>query len=210
MAKRRGHGEGSIYQRGDNGRWVGAVDLGYQDGKRKRKYVSGKTRRAVADKMKALLWERERVLPPRLERQTLGEYLRRWLETSAKPTVRPSTFRSCEMHIRVHIIPTLGRMRLTALGPEDVQRFLNAKLAAGLAPSTVCRIRATLRRALGQAMKWGHVQRNVAALVDSPKTSRRVPDPFGPAEARRFLHGVRGDRLEALLRVCLGGGPSTR
>lgn len=42
MAKRRGHGEGSIYQRQD-GRWAATVDLGWHDGKRKRKAVYAKT-----------------------------------------------------------------------------------------------------------------------------------------------------------------------
>ena len=47
MAKRRGHGEGAIYQRvREHGRWIGAVDLGWEDGKRKRKTVSGRTRRS--------------------------------------------------------------------------------------------------------------------------------------------------------------------
>ena len=34
MAKRRGHGEGSIYQRESDGKWVGSIDLGYVNGKR--------------------------------------------------------------------------------------------------------------------------------------------------------------------------------
>ena len=44
MASRRGHGEGSIYQRKSDNLWVGTVDLGWVDGKRKRKVVYGATR----------------------------------------------------------------------------------------------------------------------------------------------------------------------
>lgn len=43
---RRGHGEGSIYQRQD-GRWVGTLNLGWQDGKRRRKSFYGSTRREI-------------------------------------------------------------------------------------------------------------------------------------------------------------------
>ena len=54
MGKRRGHGEGSIHLRPD-GRWCAIVDLGRDaNGKRKRKYVYGKTRKEVADQLKAL------------------------------------------------------------------------------------------------------------------------------------------------------------
>ena len=51
MGKRRGHGEGSFYQRKD-GRWVGEVLLGWEDGRRQRKFVYGRTRRGAADKLR--------------------------------------------------------------------------------------------------------------------------------------------------------------
>lgn len=54
MSKRRGHKEGSIYQRESDGLWCTSVDLGIINGKRKRKVIYGKTRKEVADKLKAL------------------------------------------------------------------------------------------------------------------------------------------------------------
>jgi hypothetical protein len=41
--RRRGHGEGSIYFRDSDSRWVATVDFGYAEGKRSRKVVYGKT-----------------------------------------------------------------------------------------------------------------------------------------------------------------------
>lgn len=46
-AGRRGNGEGSIYRLAD-GRWRGSIFLGYRDGKPHRKYVTRRTRTAVA------------------------------------------------------------------------------------------------------------------------------------------------------------------
>lgn len=51
---KRGYGEGSIYKRKD-GRWVGVVNLGYQNGKLNRKNYYGKTRKDVSDKLTAAL-----------------------------------------------------------------------------------------------------------------------------------------------------------
>ena len=51
---RRGPGEGSIYERWD-GRWAGSVHIGYEDGKRVRKHVMGRTRNEVKEKMAALM-----------------------------------------------------------------------------------------------------------------------------------------------------------
>lgn len=49
-ARRRAYGEGAISKRTD-GRWVGIAELGWQDGKRRRKYVYGTTRAEVAAKL---------------------------------------------------------------------------------------------------------------------------------------------------------------
>jgi integrase len=54
MAKRRGNGEGGIYQRESDGKWCASVDLGFVNGKRRRKVIYGKTRKEVADKLKTL------------------------------------------------------------------------------------------------------------------------------------------------------------
>ncbi|MGO9180774.1 MAG: site-specific integrase, partial [Candidatus Limnocylindrales bacterium] len=55
---RRGPNEGSIYQRQD-GRWEGAVHLGYENGRRVRKFVIGHTRADVATKLAPLLRARD-------------------------------------------------------------------------------------------------------------------------------------------------------
>jgi len=73
MASRRGHGEGSIYQRESDGRWCSTVDLGWVNGKRKRKVIYGKTRKEVAEKLKVVLRDQQQGLPVAMERQTVGQ-----------------------------------------------------------------------------------------------------------------------------------------
>ncbi len=81
MGTRRGHGEGSIYQRKDNGLWCTAIDLGWVDGKRKRKYIYGKTRKEVSEKLKVVLRDQQRGVPIAAERQTVAHFLNTWLAT---------------------------------------------------------------------------------------------------------------------------------
>jgi hypothetical protein len=50
MTKRRGKGEGTLYQRPD-GTWRAMIDLGWSGGRRIRRSVSGATRREVVDKL---------------------------------------------------------------------------------------------------------------------------------------------------------------
>ena len=92
MGTRRGHGEGSIYFRESDQRWVTSVDLGYIDGKRKRKAIYGKTCKEVAEKLKVLLRDQQQGLPIATERQTVGQFLERWLEEKVKIKNRPKTY----------------------------------------------------------------------------------------------------------------------
>ncbi len=206
MASRRGHGEGTIYRRESNGLWVASVDLGYVNGKRKRKSIYGKTRREVAEKLKGVLHEQQQGRPVAADRQTVGQFLDRWLAGDVKPTKAPKTYASYAETVRVHLVPSLGRITLAKLTPEDVQVLLSSKTATGLSPTTVRYIRTVLRIALGRAEKWGLVARNVAALVDPPRAVRTEVRPLTVDEARTFLGAVEGDRLEALYRVAISVG----
>ena len=206
MASRRGHGEGSIYQRESDGKWCAVVDLGWVNGKRKRKIIYGKTRKEVAEKLKVALRDQQQGLPIAGERLTVGQFPDRWLVEAARPKVRPKTYHSYAQLVRLHLKPALGRYQLATLGPQHVQAMMNAKLDAGLSPRTVQYLRAVLRRALGQALKWGLVTRNVATLVDAPRVERSEMQTLDINQASRFLKAVKGDRLEALYSVALALG----
>ena len=204
MAK-RGQNEGSIYKRKD-GRWVAVASVGHKDGKRWRKSFYGATRRQVQEKLTVALRAHQQGLPPAPETQTVAAYLDNWLENSVKPRVRPRTYEGYADHVRIHIGPQLGRIRLAKLSPEHVESFLNRKLAEGLAPRTVRYMHAVLRIALGQAVKRELLPRNVSALVDPPREERKEVQPLTPDQARSLLSAVEGERLEALYSVALAVG----
>ena len=202
---RRANGEGSLTRLPD-GRWQARVDLGIVDGKRLRKAYFGKTRTEAVGKLRAALAEQARGVPLVAERQRLGPFLTQWLEDTAKPSVRPSTYRSYASYVHGHLVPGLGHVALAKLSPQDVQAFLNRKLAAGLAPRTVQLLRAILRRALGHALRWGLVARNVAALVEPPRAPSQEIQPLTPDQVHTLLAGMRGDRLEALYALAVATG----
>ena len=206
MTSRRGHGEGSIYQRESDGKWVASITLERVAGKRVRKTFYADTRRDVKDKLTRALHDQQRGLPISTDRQTVAQFLARWLTETAKPSVRPKTYTSYEQIVRLHLTPELGAIRLEKLTPQDVQRFMNRKLAANLSPRTVDICRCVLRQALNHALRWGIVSRNVAALVNPPKQKREIHRFLTPDEARGFLDVVRGERLEALFTVAVAVG----
>src|SRR5688572_18941780 len=101
--RRRGHGEGSIYKTAD-GRWRGMLDLGWQSGKRQRKYYSGDTRREVQQRLDEARRQHEQGALALGPKQTLRQFLEGWLRDTASHRVRPSTFRRYEELTRLHAI----------------------------------------------------------------------------------------------------------
>jgi integrase len=136
----------------------------------------------------------------------VATFLDRWLVDVHKPAVRPSTFRRAQQIVRLHLVPELGRTRLTKLTPDQVQHLLNAKFDGGLSACTVWHIHAVLRGALNHAVRWGLVNRNVACLARPPRVPKAEIKPFDPAEARAFLEAIKGERLEAVFVVAMATG----
>jgi integrase len=200
-SRRRGNGEGSIYQRRD-GVWCASLRI-LGGG---RKIVYGRTHNEVRRRLTEMVHSKDSGTLSDARGVTVGEFLDQWMADVVQPSVRPWTYKGYEVHVRVHIKPALGRVPLDALSPRHVQALLNQKLAEGLSPKTVRYIRGTFRTALRQATRWGLIGRNPVDAVDGPKVERFEIRPFTPDEARQFLTAIRSDRLEALYSVALTMG----
>jgi integrase len=205
MAKKRGNGEGSIYRRRD-GRWVGQYLVHTAKGPQYR-YLYGKTRAVVAEKLTRAMADRDSGLIFDAGKVTVGDYLDRWLADTVKGTVRTSTYERNEEIVRLHIKPSLGRVGLKKLTPTHVRGLYSEKLDSGLAPATVRRIHSTLHKALSQAVSDGIVPRN-AAHVKAPRPAPEEIRPLSEDEARAFLDAARqsGERFEALYVLAITTG----
>jgi integrase len=201
-AGRRGNGEGTIFQRKD-GRWTAGAEVGGY----RRKWIYGKTRREVADRLSKVQRDVAEGRPVINERLSVAEYLNRWLYEVAKQRTRPMTWRGYEHLVRLHILPSIGRVRLAKLTPQHVHSLVTLKVREGrLSPRTIQYMHSVLRAALNQAVRWRMVHYNAAAMVSTPRVTRREVLALTPEEARRLLDAARGDRLEALYSVALALG----
>ncbi|MGD0946780.1 MAG: site-specific integrase [Candidatus Binatia bacterium] len=204
MAKRRGQREGSIFKRRD-GRWCAALTLGWKNGKRHRKWLYGGTRQDVQQQLTTALRNHQLGLNVAPERQTAAQFLERWLTDCVAPSTRPRTLDSYSDTVRLHLIPTIGKVPLGKLAPQHVQAMMNAKLA-DFSPRSVQYMHSVLSRALNRAVKWDLVARNVCTLVSPPRVPRRLVEPLSPDDARRLLEVVKDDQNEALYSVAMALG----
>ena len=139
-------------------------------------------------------------------RVTLGDFLRRWLEDTARPSVRPSTYERYRQIVQLHLIPALGNRPLERVSPTDLQALYAVKEREGQAAASIIKIHRVVHRALEDALRFGLVSRNTADAVRPPRPPHREMTTFSPAEARQFLDTARGDPLEALFVLAVTTG----
>ncbi len=197
--KKRGHGEGTIYQRPD-GIWCGQVRLPGQ-----RKTVYGKTRAEVQRKLRAITADAEQGIMPAPERLTVATFLERWLADDVS-RLDQYTVKNYGIYVRLHIIPKLGKIKLAQLQPAHVQGLYAAMQASGLAPKTIRNAHGVLRAAPGKAVAWGLVPRNVAALASPPRAQSPEFRTLTVEEARQLGRSVQGNRWAPMLLLALTTG----
>ncbi|MFI7642547.1 DUF1707 domain-containing protein [Nonomuraea sp. NPDC049400] len=120
---------------------------------------------------------------------TLGQWLARWPAT--KDALRPSTRQGYATHIRLYLIPHLGRIRMHQLTSRDVNRLLAALASRPsptgrrLSPATVVRIHATLRTAQNAAVRARLIPVNPANGAELPHPRRPHPVIWTTGRAAR-------------------------
>jgi integrase len=170
-------------------------------GCRVRRPVYGESRREVAAKLADLMAKTAVGVPLAVDAWTVERYGAHRLEHVVGPRLKPATVSSYRATLRLHIVPTLGRVRLRTLTPSQVRELLSAKRASGLGDRSVQIIHGTLRTMLGEGMREELVGRNVASLVRGPVIRRDEVKPWSPEEASVFLAATSSHRLYALFAV---------
>jgi integrase len=209
---RRGNGEGSIYQRqrtrtNKDGTtttrtlWCAAISLDF--GKKKVLYAS--TRAAVAKKMTAALKRKDANLPFVTDRFTVGNWVAHWLETIVKVHREPTTYAKYESVIRRHLTPYLGKVPLTKLSPEHLERWQGKLIDDGVSSENRRSAMLRLGTAVQIATMRGYVDRNVVRLVEKPRVERAQHEPPQVSALRNLLEVIADDRQQALVYVALCG-----
>jgi integrase len=169
----------------------------------------GPTRFATKGDALAFLSEVETVIrrgswiDPSAGRISVRDLAEAWVE--ADPTKRESTTAREALTLRLHIFPTLGNQRIEQVGPQDVQRLVNA-WSTGHAPRTVKRNYEVLRAMFGYAVRNDWLGRSPCRNIklpviegtrrfdltpeDIPRIALHMPPEYAPAEG--LTRGIGG------------------
>lgn len=150
---------------------------------------------------------------------SVESFLEKWLTDYAKPKTAPTTFHRYEQIVRSNLIPALGRYRLEQLTPSIVQaaysRWLengrrprpkapeksvhniDTKIRLGLSPQSVLHFHRLLHLAFKTAVRWQLLPGSPIDAVTPPRVATRARAVPTEIAARKFITGLKGNRLAA-------------
>ncbi|MGX9901680.1 tyrosine-type recombinase/integrase [Arthrobacter sp. SA17] len=221
---KRANGEGSIYKRESDGRYVGAlVHPDLETGKKLRKVFYGKTRAEVRTKMRAASDRIEEGQPVADSKATVAQWLTHWTATTLAASDRKESTRSLYRSLGTkHLSPEpFGGLRLDKLKPSDVEALVlrlrartrtvqaeggSEEEVRALSDSTIRTTYTVLRSALDGAVRDGLLARNPAAVIRRPGVVRTEARHLSPTEVRSLLHAAESSRYHpALLLIAATG-----
>jgi integrase len=207
--KKSANGEGTLSKRKDkNGNvigWKGAVVVGHKaDGKLDRRWVTGKTQAETQEKKARIKAELHLGMVTDTKGITVGQFLDQWMHHK-RASLKPKSIEDYSWVIEHRIKPLIGRILLEKLKVLDIEHMIRS-VREKTSPNAAKRARTVLRMALGQAVKWQMVPRNLADIVDVPKFEKKEMHVWEPGQVTRFLALVQLHRLHAFFNLALTTG----
>ncbi|MFF7242608.1 tyrosine recombinase XerC [Embleya sp. NPDC008237] len=204
MAKRNPNGAGTITRRKD-GRYQAAVYVLQPDGTRARKYAYGSTWAECDEKRQELIARDRKGIPTPTRSMKLAEWLPYWLDNIVKPRRKRTTYVKYETHVRLYLVPRLGKRSLEKLGVRDVRQAL-AGISAATTAATAKEAHRVLRSAMTAACREELITRNVVSLVEAPVVDSYEAEIWSLEQTLAFIVVARRDPLYAAFMVAIGLG----
>jgi hypothetical protein len=151
----------------------------YTDQEGKRRFATFDTKREAEDWLAETKIEVKRgIHTPASQSITVAEASELWLSQAAIDGLEAATIAQYRQHVKYHIAPLLGRLKLVELAPSSVPEFRNTLIREGRSRVMAKKVVSSLGAILANAIAFGKCSRNVVR-----------------EQARQ--HGMRERRLEA-------------
>lgn len=189
-------------------RYTAGADPG--TGKQIQRSITGKTQKEVAQKLRDATAAIDNGTYTAPNKQTLGQWLDIW-QRDYLGGVKPFTALNYAQHVKNHIKPALGAVRLEALDTPAIQHFYNelgkpGKDRPALSPKTVKCIHGVLHKALQQAVAVGYLRFNPTDACELPRVERKEIKPLDSNDISRFIKAIHGHCFETLFMLTLFTG----
>ena len=102
---------------------------------------------------------------------------------------------------RCHILPALGKIRLSELTPLQIQNYLYEKMDQGLSPNTVLKHYVMLNTALRLAVRLEVLERTPTDRVLPPKKKEVQINFYSPEQLQMLFSAVENTMLELPVKL---------
>jgi integrase len=217
--RRRARGEGSVYPRESDNKWVAAIDWGYTSaGKPRKKHFYGETQQEAIAKRDAFK-QAHRCAPASGDgaKIKLSDFLDRWF---ARKNLRPSTRRRYQQIIDLRIKPFLGGVPLEKLDRQTLEIWLvqlathpkGGKTADRSEQKEPISLRGqemawkVLNTALNAAEREGLIKNPLKKVESLPRSADPVVNPMTHDQLAAFLEAAKQDRYYTLYLLAVDSG----
>ena len=205
---RKSNNEGSIRQRSD-GRFEVRVTSGidFETGKPKRISYYAKTKAEAVKKLQEEEYKlhfQKHVDPTSTK---FIDWLRLWLETYMRNSLKQSTYVSYKGYIEKHLAPAFPNLKLKDLSVKLLQDFYNYKLTVqGLSPKTIANLHRCLHKAMKQAVLEHYIDFNPCDAISLPRSEKPQIEILTREEQQRLMYTSYNYRYGVFIRLALATG----
>ena len=210
MGKKSAKGSGTIRKKtvNRNGKayvcWEARCTVGRDPGtgKQIQRSITGKTQKEVREKLQAMAVAVNAGTYKEPCKLTVGEWLDIWA-ADYLGGVKETTARVYRDHIRIHIKPAMGAVKLVNLHPHMVQRFINS---IDRAPATINLVVRVLGAALEKAVDLEYIPSNPVSRCTLPRREQKEIQPLDDQQMAALLEAAKGGDTEHIITVALFTG----
>ncbi len=187
MKNRNAKGGGSVRQRED-GTWEARCTI---NGKRRSFYADRQSDALKAMRTALAAADNGAFIEP--SKMTVDQWMNTWLEEYIATTRKTSTYYTYRSKVETHIIPALGKIKLSSLNPTQVQTFYNdLKRKKKLSTKTIKDVHGILHKALKLAHKLKYAPINASVNCEINKVETKKIEPFTDEQIVAFFSRHRG------------------
>ena len=203
---RAAQGDGSIRQRPD-GLWEGRYTLGADPGtgKQRRKSVYAPTQAECRKKLREATEAVANGTYFEPAKITVAEWFNLWL-AEYLGSVKHATAISYGQHVKNHVLPNIGAVKLADLRAPMIQRIYNNLQRQGISPKTIKNLHGCIHKALEVAVRNEYIARNPADVCTLPRIEKSEIQPLDAPDIKKLLEALNGHKHEVLIKTAMFTG----
>jgi integrase len=189
------------WQSGNETKTCWLVD--YTDSSGKRHQIAKRTKKEADAWLYKVQYEISRgIHTPSSSSITIGEAGALWLQQAETDGLERSTIMQYNQHLKYHICPFIGTIKLASFGPVQLASFRNKLLAEGRSRAMLSGVSTSLGAILGYAVAHALVGRNV--VRDAPQARRGASASRHKRQLEVGVDVPTKDEIRAMLQHAQG------